>query len=112
MGRLKTLNARLATVGDRLATMNTNSWRGDKQTANQRGYNYEWQQARLVFLNDNPLCKYCESEGRVTAAAIVDHVIAHRGDMALFWDRTNWQSLCKPCHDIVKKREEAQSVGG
>ena len=23
----------------------------------------------------------------------------HRGDQELFWDMTNWQSLCKGCHD-------------
>jgi len=56
----------------------------------------------------HPLCVYCEREGRVSAGCIVDHIIPHRGDMVLFWDRSNWQSLCKPCHDIVKKREEAR----
>lgn len=23
----------------------------------------------------------------------------HRGDQKLFWDESNWQALCKPCHD-------------
>ena len=22
-----------------------------------------------------------------------------RGDQTLFWDESNWQSLCQPCHD-------------
>lgn len=26
--------------------------------------------------------------------------------MGLFWDVSNWQPLCKPCHDVVKQREE------
>ncbi|AKV07907.1 HNH endonuclease [Pseudomonas fluorescens NCIMB 11764] len=108
MARLTTLATRVKTQGDRLATVDPESWRSDKRTSNQRGYTYEWQQARLVFLNENPLCTYCDREGRVTGACIVDHKIPHRGDMVLFWDRTNWQSLCKPCHDVVKKREEAQ----
>lgn len=107
MARLKILGTRVKTQGDRLDTINPDSWRTDKRTSGQRGYNYEWQQARLAFLNENPLCSYCDRMGRVTAACIVDHKIPHRGDMVLFWDRTNWQSLCKPCHDVVKKREEA-----
>lgn len=43
----------------------------------------------------------------MTAGSVVDHIEAHRGDMALFWDRNNWQTLCKPCHDSVKQAEEA-----
>ena len=37
--------------------------------------------------------------GVVTPAAVVDHVLPHRGDWSLFWDESNWQPLCKPCHD-------------
>jgi 5-methylcytosine-specific restriction endonuclease McrA len=48
----------------------------------------------------------CADEGRIKAAAVVDHIKAHRGDETLFWDQRNWQSLCKPCHDRHKKREE------
>jgi 5-methylcytosine-specific restriction protein A len=32
-------------------------------------------------------------------AVIVDHIQPHRGDPGLFWAQSNWQSLCKPCHD-------------
>ena len=28
----------------------------------------------------------------------MDHIRAHNGDLRLFWDRSNWQGLCKPCH--------------
>jgi len=34
-----------------------------------------------------------------TAATVVDHVTPHKGDKVLFWDRLNWQALCKRCHD-------------
>lgn len=35
------------------------------------------------------------------AAVVVDHIIPHRGDFDfLFWESTsNWQPLCKSCHD-------------
>ena len=45
----------------------------------------------------------CEVEGHVTAATVVDHIIPHRGDENLFWERDNWQSLCKLHHDSDKQ---------
>lgn len=112
MARLQTLGNRVTTQGNRLATAAPGSWRTGKTTSSQRGYNYEWQKARLVHLNDNPLCVYCQREDRVTAANTVDHVIPHRGDMTLFWDRDNWMSLCSTCHSSKKQREEAQGARG
>lgn len=112
MARLKTLGTRLKECStSRVQVITTGSWRSG-MTSTQRGYNYKWQKARERYLNSNPLCVYCQQIGRVTAASIVDHIVAHRGDMALFWDQTNWQSLCKPCHDSVKQAEEAASRGG
>lgn len=106
---LKTLGNRVATQGSRVSTVA--SWRAGKGTANQRGYNYAWQKARLVHLAAYPLCIYCERAGRVTAGTVVDHIVAHKGDMTLFWAKTNWQTLCKTCHDDVKQVEERQEAG-
>ncbi|KNC17170.1 HNH endonuclease signature motif containing protein [Pseudomonas sp. RIT-PI-a] len=107
MARLKTLANRVATQADRVGIAPPATWRAGKTTANQRGYNYAWQKARLVHLAAHPLCVYCDRAGLVVAASVVDHIAAHNGDQTLFWDRANWQSLCKPCHDGVKQREEA-----
>lgn len=107
MARLKTLGFRIQEGTDsRVKMVTPGSWRSG-MTSSQRGYNYKWQKARERYLLDNPLCVYCGRSGQVTAASVVDHVIAHRGDMTLFWDQSNWQSLCKPCHDSVKQAEEA-----
>jgi hypothetical protein len=65
-----------------------------------------WRVAARRFLSDRPLCVYCGRMGRTRAATVVDHVTPHKGDRSLFWDRANWQPLCKPCHDSVKAREE------
>jgi 5-methylcytosine-specific restriction endonuclease McrA len=35
----------------------------------------------------------------VTQASVVDHVKPHRGDITLFHDQSNWQSLCRECHN-------------
>ncbi|KAE8761247.1 hypothetical protein FSO04_04415 [Paraburkholderia madseniana] len=37
--------------------------------------------------------------GRIRPSAVVDHRIAHRGDMALFWNQSNWVAMAKTCHD-------------
>jgi 5-methylcytosine-specific restriction endonuclease McrA len=36
---------------------------------------------------------------------IADHVVPHRENRGAFWDGA-LQSLCKPCHDGAKQREE------
>ncbi|MEL7513659.1 MAG: HNH endonuclease [Pseudomonadota bacterium] len=36
----------------------------------------------------------------------VDHIIPHKGDLALFYDPENLQSLCADCHARDKQREE------
>lgn len=38
----------------------------------------------------------------------MDHIVPHKGDMTLFWDRNNWQSLCSACH----KRKTVLEDGG
>jgi len=47
--------------------------------------------------------QFCADPYHVHGARLVlgtqtDHIIPHRGDQALFWDETNWQRLCLPCH--------------
>lgn len=63
-----------------------------------------WRRARVRFLEENPLCEMCKP--MLTPSVIVDHRIPHRGDQALFWDESNWQALCKDCHDGPKQGEE------
>lgn len=105
MARLKTLKPRLAEQASRVAVAAPASWRAGL-TSTQRGYGYRWQLARERYLLDHPLCVYCARRGMTTAAGVVDHIVAHCGDQDLFWDEANWQSLCKPCHDSDKQREE------
>ena len=74
-------------------------------TPAERGYGPEWRKARAVFLVHHPWCVRCEAEGRKRRATHVDHIIPHRGDQALFWDRRNWQGLCAPHHNAKSARE-------
>lgn len=76
-------------------------------TAAERGYGARWQATRVGFLRRHPLCECCKANGRVTAAEVVDHIVPHKGDMGLFWDRANWQALCNvPCHQRIKQGVE------
>ena len=77
------------------------SWRTDKRKTAERGYGAAWQRARLRFLNAHPLCVMCAAlvPPRVEVATVVDHKTPHRGDMTLFWDEKNWQSLCATHHN-------------
>jgi 5-methylcytosine-specific restriction protein A len=70
-----------------------------RETAAQRGYDGRWRKARVLFLRKHPLCAGCLRENQLTPATVVDHIIPHRGDDRLFWDQSNWQPLCKACHD-------------
>lgn len=73
-------------------------------------YGSAWQRARLAFLRKHPLCADHAERGMVVEATVVDHKIPHKGDRALFWDSSNWQSLCKLCHDGWKQRQERGGV--
>ena len=107
--KLRSNPSRLGNAGERVTRIA--SWRDDKRTANARGYTYEWQQARLEHLRANPFCVMCRVEGRVTQATHVDHIKPHNGNMAVFWNRDNWQSLCAHCHSAHKQRIERANVG-
>lgn len=75
-------------------------------SASERGYTSRWQRARRTYLRSHPLCVHCQQQGCLVPATVVDHVIPHKGDWQLFWDEANWQSLCKPCHDVKTATED------
>jgi 5-methylcytosine-specific restriction protein A len=75
-------------------------------TATQRGYGARWHKASRLFLALSPLCVECFKKGREVAATVVDHKIPHKGNMDLFWDENNWQSLCTPCHNRKTVKED------
>ncbi len=65
-----------------------------------------WYRLRHHQLREHPLCALCAKLAQVTAATVVDHVVPHRGDVDLFFDPDNLQSLCKRCHDGAKQQLE------
>lgn len=78
----------------------------NRPSAAKRGYGGKWQKARAGYLRKHPLCVMCTEAGRTTLATVVDHIVPHKGDKALFWDSSNWQALCSECHNSQKRRQE------
>ena len=69
--------------------------------ARQRGYNRQWEKARRIYLHSHPWCECeeCKASKKPRRAEVVDHIKPHRGDMFLFWDKSNWRAMAKACHD-------------
>ena len=65
-----------------------------------------WRRLRADQLRTEPLCAECLREGRLTDATECDHIIPHKGDKRLFFDRKNLQSLCKKHHSAKTARED------
>ena len=129
MGRLAALKPRLQQQPmSRAPVMQPGSWRTDQASSTKRGYGYAWQKARLGHLRSHPFCVYCLRDPLYAAirdmapstailhcadvglaapmASVVDHIEPHRGDQVLFWNQSNWQSLCSTHHSADKQREE------
>jgi len=65
-----------------------------------------WRRLRENQLAVQPLCEFCLVTEDITAAEVVDHKKKHAGDLELFHDPTNLQSLCKHHHDSAKQMME------
>jgi 5-methylcytosine-specific restriction enzyme A len=69
-------------------------------SARARGYTTAWEKARAGFLAKHPRCECPAHRGQPDAprSTDVDHIVPHRGDQRLFWDRSNWQAMAHACH--------------
>lgn len=115
MAKLKGPQPRLTLVSTRLAPINdrkewdrqrdlANSWRGWYDTS-------KWKELRWeVLTRDKFTCKRCDEAQVDTSLLVADHIIPHRGDASLFWNKKNLQTLCKSCHDSIKQAEELREL--
>lgn len=82
-----------------------------------------WREASAAWLQRYPICVLCLARGKVNERAsedtctkqrtlVVDHVEPHRGNEQLFWDQSNWETLCRLCHDVDKQRHEQTGKSG
>ncbi|MDX8517965.1 HNH endonuclease [Mesorhizobium dulcispinae] len=75
-----------------------------RPSARARGYTSKWSRESKAFLASlgSPLCA-C---GCGRPANMVDHKVAPKGNMTLFWDRTNWQPYNSTCNTRKAIRHE------
>ena len=110
MGKLKTLPPRVQRLPPSIgAAPNTEAARTNP--LRPLYFTTRWQRLRAsVLLRDLYTCQRC---GRVQATHMVaDHKTPHRGDLALFWDIENIETLCPSCHSSAKQREEQAMLKG
>lgn len=50
---------------------------------------------RAAFLEANPVCQHCYAARSVD----VDHITNRSQSVRAFLDQSNWQALCRRCHD-------------
>lgn len=77
----------------------------------ERDRSWAFKKARERYLSDNPLCMYCEADGRVTAACILEHRVPLWQGGAM-WSEANWAASCKPCADAKTAREARERLAG
>lgn len=73
---------------------------------------YQWRKERAQFLKSHPFCMcanaQCAHDATLgcldVSSAIVDHIIPRTKGGAT-WDQSNWQRLCKRCHDRKTQQE-------
>ena len=64
-------------------------------------YDSKWRAYSIRFRLLNPKCVICGEPSEV-----VDHIIPHKGNKDIFWDKRYHQALCKRCHDSDKAKIE------
>ena len=70
-----------------------------RDPAARRRYGRAWKKLRAHFILLHPLCEQCKSEGRLTPAEEVHHILplANGGTN----DDCNLKALCKSCHSKI-----------
>jgi 5-methylcytosine-specific restriction protein A len=66
-----------------------------------------WQQLRAFVLREEPWCRECRRNNRVSPATVVDHIQRIR-DGGSRTNLTNLQPLCDRCHDKKRGKESWQ----
>lgn len=58
----------------------------------------DWLNLRRYHLTQQPICVVCGRSGIEAGGLHVDHIVDHKGDIDIFYDKTNLQTLCSRCH--------------
>lgn len=66
-------------------------------SAAARGYDSKWQMASKAYLRTHRTCRI-KGPRCTQVATCVDHIVPHKRDLKLFWNRKNWQAACRECN--------------
>lgn len=65
----------------------------------------EWMTYSRKFLAVNTQCYSCGNKSEAT-----DHLVAHKGDVELFWKLDNMIPLCHKCHNYITSKFDYKSI--
>ena len=85
------------------AMMASRKWRGDDNGVG----GLRWH----ILKRDLFTCRICGTMHADTRMLEADHIVPHKGDAGLFWDKGNLWCVCGDCHRTVCQRIEAQHAG-
>jgi 5-methylcytosine-specific restriction protein A len=122
MGKLKNLKPVLGTLAPRLGAAP-----GDVKAQDRQRYDRNplralygtrrWADLKLfVFVRDGYVCQrtgvLCIGKHPDDNSPVANHKIPHRGNLALFWDPDNVETVTKAVHDsIIQAEEQAVPTG-
>ena len=71
----------------------------------ERGYDSKWQMASKAYLRTHKACRI-RGPRCTQVATCVDHIVPHKRDRKVFWNRKNWQAACGPCNSWKAAKRE------
>ena len=123
MARLKSAPPRLTAPLPRLAAPKDGAGRSAYRRKNTPGYalysDRRWRGDDkgvgglrwAILVRDHFTCRMCGAVHADTRGLEADHIVPHKGDPALFWDRDNLWCVCGSCHATVCQSIEARHAG-
>lgn len=116
MPRLTSMLPRLSGVPSKLASVPIDSSGVERQRTAFNPLRPLYRTARWarlrwsVLVRDMFTCQMCGRLEPNTSKLVCDHRQPHRGNLDLFWDEENLQTLCaSPCHSKHKQQQEQKA---
>lgn len=72
----------------------------------------KWRAESEQQLKRHSLCEHCKAKGIYHAAELVDHIIELEDNWDLRYVRSNYQSLCIPCHNRKTAKARRERISG